>query len=141
MSNLIHIVYISISHRDLSEKELSDFLLDIRAKNKKLDITGLLLYNEGSFIQVIEGEKETIQTLFKLVKNDKRHTNIIELLTEPIVERSFPDWSMGFKVINSKNLEKIPGFSELMNEKLDSKALPGIAKQVVELLNSFRQYT
>ncbi|MRT94477.1 BLUF domain-containing protein [Ancylomarina sp. 16SWW S1-10-2] len=141
MSNLIHIVYISISHRDLSEKELSDFLLDIRAKNKKLDITGLLLYNEGSFIQVIEGEKEAIQTLFKLVKNDKRHTNIIELLTEPIAERSFPDWSMGFKVINSKDLEKIPGFSGLMNEELDSKALPGIAKQVVKLLNSFRQYT
>ena len=141
MSNLIHIVYISISHRDLSEKELSDFLRDIRAKNKKNNVTGLLLYNEGSFIQVIEGKKKTIQTLFKLVKNDKRHTNIIELLIEPIMERSFPDWSMGFKLINNKDLEQIPGFSGLMNEEHNSKALAGIAKQVVMLLNSFRQYT
>ncbi|PKQ63944.1 hypothetical protein BZG02_07995 [Labilibaculum filiforme] len=141
MSKLIHIVYISISHRDLSEKELSDFLREIRAKNKKLNITGLLLYKDGSFIQVIEGEEETLQTLFKQVKNDSRHTNIIELLTEPITERSFPDWSMGFRVVETKDLEKIRGFSALMNEEHDSEVLPGIADQVLMLLNSFRHYT
>lgn len=141
MSSLIHIVYLSISKRELSEKELADFLTDIRKKNKMKKVTGLLLYNEGTFIQVIEGERESIQDLFENVINDQRHTNIVKLLEEEIVSRSFPDWSMGFKIISNKEIENIPGFSDLLKEENSSEPIPGIAEQVMILLNSFRKFT
>ncbi|MDE5416932.1 BLUF domain-containing protein [Labilibaculum sp. DW002] len=140
MSKLIHIVYLSVSKQELSEKELADFLSVIRAKNKKLQVSGLLLYNEGMFIQVVEGEKKTVQNLFQNVKNDSRHSNIVKLLEEDIAKRSFPDWSMGFKIISNKETENIPGFSDLLKEEISSEPMPGIAEQVVILLNSFRRY-
>ncbi|MBI9059275.1 MAG: BLUF domain-containing protein [Labilibaculum sp.] len=140
MSKLIHIVYLSVSKQELSEKELADFLSVIRAKNKKLQVSGLLLYNEGMFIQVVEGEKKTVQNLFQNVKNDSRHSNIVKLLEEDIAKRSFPDWSMGFKIISNKETENIPGFSDLLKEEIASEPMPGIAEQVVILLNSFRRY-
>ncbi len=141
MSNLIHIVYLSVSKRELTEKELADFLTNIRAKNKKLKVSGLLLYNKGMFIQVIEGEKNTILNLFQNVTNDNRHSNIVKLLEEDIVRRSFPDWSMGFKIISYKETENIPGFSDLLKEEAAFEPIPGIAEQVMILLNSFRKYT
>lgn len=141
MPDLIHIVYVSTSKHDFSEKELSDLLQEIRVKNKSLGVTGLLLYNEGLFIQVVEGERQILQDLFQNIKKDLRHSNLVELLEEPITSRSFPNWSMGFKIVGNKELERIPGFSGLMNDNYHSVPLPGIAEQVLILLNSFRRYT
>ena len=141
MSELIHIVYVSTSTHDLSQLELDELLKSIRAKNKKNNITGLLLYNDGMFIQVIEGDVKRIIDLFELVKSDARHKNIVELLKEPIKKRSFPDWSMGFKRITNEDLKSIHGFSNFMSEDTDWEPDPGIAEQVLFLLNSFRKYT
>jgi len=141
MSELIHIVYVSTSTHDLSELELDDLLKGIRAKNKRNDITGLLLYNDGMFIQVIEGEIKRIIDLFDLVKSDSRHKNIVQILKEPIQKRSFPDWSMGFKRITNEDLESIQGFSTFMSDDTEWVPNPDIAEQVLYLLNSFRKYT
>lgn len=141
MYELIHIVYVSFALRNLSEKELHDLLEEIRAKNHSRDVTGLLLYNDRSFIQVIEGGKKTIQHLFNTIKNDSRHTNVVKLLEEPIDKRAFPDWSMGFQRISNEQSSKIPGFSDFMQREKPAETIRGSTQQVVYLLDSFRKYT
>ena len=111
MKELIHIVYVSFAQKELSEKELTGLLKEIRSKNAEQGITGLLLYNDGAFIQVIEGSKEIINRVFKSISNDQRHTNVVKLLEEPIVQRAFPDWTMGFRQISDEQSASIPGFS------------------------------
>ena len=141
MKDLIHIVYVSFSNEELSEKDLETLLQEIRSKNEQQQVTGLLLYNDGSFIQVIEGSQQTIRDLFNRIRGDERHTNVVKLLEEPIKTRAFPDWSMGFRKISSEQSSAIPGFSNFMHEQNPVKTIQGSTRQVVYLLNSFRKYT
>jgi len=141
MANLIHIVYVSFSSISLSEKEIIDLLTEVRKKNKDQNVTGLLLYNNESFIQVIEGATKTIHALFEKIKNDKRHENVVKLLEEPIENRAFPDWSMGFRQITKKQTAKIPGFSNFMFAETPETAVQKSTEQVVYLLNQFKAHT
>ncbi|WP_372645401.1 BLUF domain-containing protein [Ancylomarina sp.] len=141
MADLIHIVYLSYSVKELSESELNSLLATIRRKNEVQNITGLLLYNDEAFIQVIEGNRETIHQIFDLISKDSRHSNIVKLLEEPITKRAFPDWSMGFRKIDKEQNLQLPGFSDFMHTDKSTVSMKGITKEVMHLLNSFRKHT
>lgn len=141
MPGLIHIVYISMARKDLSEQELKDLLTEIRKKNADQGVTGLLLYNTGAFIQVIEGSEDTIHSVFRGISKDPRHSDLVKLLEESIEQRAFPDWSMGYRKITNKQSASIPGFSDFMHHKNPVQTLRKSTGQVVYLLNSFRKYT
>jgi len=141
MPDLIHIVYVSFSNKSLTEDEIVQLLKEVRAKNKAQDVTGLLLYNNEAFIQVIEGEKESIHTLYELIKKDTRHTNVVKLLEEPIEARAFPDWSMGFQRITKKETSEIRGFSDFMLSDNPEEKIKNTTSDVIYLLNKFRKYT
>jgi hypothetical protein len=141
MKDLTHIVYVSFSDKHLTEIELEELLTDIRERNQKQDVTGLLLYNDGSFIQIIEGPKEVIHNLYDKIKMDKRHSNIVLLLEDLINKRAFPDWSMGYYSITKEQGKRIPGYSDFMNADNPSDFLKGACKEVMRLLSSFRNYT
>ncbi len=141
MKDLIHIVYVSFSERELTEKELEELLVDIRKRNKLQKVTGLLLYKDGAFIQLIEGKTNTIQNLFERIKNDKRHSNIVLLLEESIKKRAFPDWTMGYFKLNKEQSGKIPGYSEFMHSTDSRKLIESTSHEAMKLLNSFKTYT
>src|SRR6056297_2099575 len=122
MKDLMHIVYVSFSFKDLTEIDLENLLADIRKRNKLQKVTGLLLYNDGTFIQLIEGKTRIIKNLFEKIKNDKRHSDVVLLLDESIKKRAFPDWTMGYYKLNREQSGKIPGYSDFMLSK-DSRKL------------------
>ena len=133
------IVYLSSSTSDLTEGELSNILSTSRKNNTAVDITGILLYGKGSFIQVLEGERPKIERLFSKIKEDIRHTGVTRLLSMDIFERNFPAWRMGFKKM--KDIEEI----DLLNEQLDfktkmSKNFPVQSPQIFKLLQTFKDY-
>ncbi len=75
MSNPIHqLVYISAAKHDFTERELQQLLIKARQNNKKLGITGMLLFHEGSFIQALEGKKELVEKLYEKIGQDQRHS-------------------------------------------------------------------
>ena len=90
MIDLIHIIYLSYSTKELSENELNGFWSTIRKQNEIQNITDLLLYNEEAFIQVIEGKREIIKNLFGRISKDSRHSNMVKLLGKTIEKRAFP---------------------------------------------------
>ena len=67
-----------------------------RSKNARLGITGMLLYKDGNFMQVLEGEDSVVRQLAAEIELDRRHKNFTILTEEPIVQRQFGDWSMAF---------------------------------------------
>lgn len=131
----------SFSSKALSEAELNGFLSSIRRKNQTQGITGLLLYNDEAFIQVIEGRKGIIDHVFKLISQDARHSNIVKLLEEPIEKRAFPDWSMGFRKLDRTNNTKIVGYSDFMHQDKSRFKATECAESVRHLLNSFKRHT
>lgn len=141
MPALFHIAYVSFSDKKFTEKELEHLLFEIRSKNKEQNITGLLLYNNESFIQVVEGEKQILLKVFEQIKEDGRHHNIVKLIEEPIEKRSFPDWSMGFEMVDYKKTKNIPGFSNFMTTDNPARLIKNASREVMKLLNSFIRYT
>ena len=105
-----YIVYVSTAQRPLSEKELIDVLKVSRTNNKKYNVTGILLYCQGTFMQVLEGDKNSIDRIYKAIELDTRHKNIIKLASGISNKRNFPDSSMAFASVNPETLQEIEGF-------------------------------
>ena len=45
------LLYISAANHDFTEEELEALLIKARSNNEKVNVSGMLLYHEGSFIQ------------------------------------------------------------------------------------------
>lgn len=101
------IVYFSSSVGPFDEKALADIVQQSQTNNPPLGITGVMLYVRGSIIQVLEGPKDVIETLYSKIERDSRHTGIAKVFSRPIARRLFSDWSMGYETITEQQLENI----------------------------------
>ncbi|RFZ90691.1 BLUF domain-containing protein [Mucilaginibacter conchicola] len=130
---MLSIVYISAAVDLLTDEDLKDLLIQSQTSNKKYDVTGLLLYYKGVFMQVIEGSSEHITQLFRNIEKDQRHTAVIKLAEEEIEERAFGDWAMAFKTISDEEFSKIEAY--VQPAKLN---LPENSKsEAVKLIKTF----
>jgi hypothetical protein len=82
------ICYISTATKDFNDKEVRDLMQEWRDQNSKLDIKGILLYSEGHFFQVLEGEKKDVLSLFQEIQQDTRHTSVIQVLGKDVSKGS-----------------------------------------------------
>lgn len=90
------LIYLSAAKTPLSDKELLAHLEKVRENNKKNDITGILMYADGNFLQLLEGSKEAVVKLFQQIGADKRHHYVTKIKEGYEKERFFPDTSMAF---------------------------------------------
>lgn len=88
-SPLLSLVYISASSHLMNDAELEAILQESRENNSELGLTGMLLYYEGAFMQVLEGSEEVVRSLYMRIAQDPRHHRILPLLEEYIAERNF----------------------------------------------------
>lgn len=111
--NLVHCIYCSASSKGtFSPSELQELLDKCRLNNAKLDVTGILLYKDGSFFQILEGDETVVKNLFETIAKDKRHKRTTKIIVEPIEERSFANWTMGYPKLTTKELAQIPGLND-----------------------------
>ena len=107
------VIYSSAAVAPFSEAELGLLLSLARTNNARLEVTGMLVYHDGSFLQVIEGEPAVLDVLFERIGRDKRHHRVLPLLKREIEERHFAEWQMGFASL--KNLpQNLPGYSDYL---------------------------
>lgn len=108
---LSKLIYASQATRPMKPEELTALLAAARAKNETLGITGLLLYCNQSFLQVLEGEAEVLDKLYQTIEQDSRHDKLRMLGRAPIDARKYTGWSMGFEHVDEDQLiETLPGF-------------------------------
>jgi EAL domain-containing protein (putative c-di-GMP-specific phosphodiesterase class I) len=137
MAHLIHLIYCSTAKHSFSRSELSVLLINARKRNVQLGVTGILLYSDGNFFQVLEGEIETVDHLFKKISQDDRHKNVTIIIREAIPERAFGDWTMAYSDISPEEADTIIGASDFFGKGASFANLgQGRAKK---LLNAFRQ--
>ena len=91
-----HILYRSHATRPLSEAQLQDILAAARSRNAHHQITGLLLYNNGCLVQVLEGPAAAVRALFTYIERDARHTHVVTISEGHGPERRFGNWEMAF---------------------------------------------
>jgi hypothetical protein len=77
-------------------QEIENVLQVSRQRNKTLNITGALFFNEGCFTQVLEGDESEVTAVYESIQRDARHTNVAILSTDFSDARRFSEWSMAF---------------------------------------------
>lgn len=116
MSDLYHLIYTSAAATDISEEELQNILKSARHNNTTIGITGILLYESGSFLQVLEGSKAAVQAFYNEIAKDPRHTDVKILVEEPISKRDFGDWTMGYAGLTREQLQQVEGLNDFYND-------------------------
>ena len=85
---------------------LKDIVSSSKRNNPKTLITGALFFHNGRFLQVIEGPKKSVDDLMSHITKDYRSKNLLELVNEPILERSFSLWNMdSFNLSEKEHLD------------------------------------
>lgn len=139
MRNPIHrIVYVSSANGLFDKAALLDLLNKARDNNRRLGVTGILLYKDGDFIQLLEGERATVQALYRAIAGDPRHSGTILILEEDVSERIFSDWSMGFRDLSDPDVQSTPGYSQFMNSRQVAKGFGQDPAECLELLRLFK---
>lgn len=90
------LVYTSTSKKMLDERELRLILRAARERNAMDQVTGLLIYHDGCFLQVLEGEEGSIMACYQRISRDSRHTNCILMSNEAVTGRMFSQWWMSY---------------------------------------------
>lgn len=90
------LTYQSKSITDLNLEILNTILEESIARNSTLKITGCLIYFNGHFIQILEGEKQDVIAVYEKIITDKRHHQIELLWENDSQKRYFENWNMGF---------------------------------------------
>ncbi len=90
-------VYVSTATRLLADEDLDAILSSARAFNAREGISGVLMYADGTFFQLLEAEPRTIDAVLVRIERDHRHYGITPMLRHDVDARSFPDWAMGFR--------------------------------------------
>jgi hypothetical protein len=135
--NEIILVYCSVAIRPFDTKDIVDLLTISRKNNEKAGITGMLLYIDETFFQVLEGDEENLHNLYKKIECDERHTKVVKLIEEPVDKRTFSDWSMGYAKATRAELSTIPGLNDFFVSGLSFNALEKGRAKV--LLEAFRE--
>ncbi len=91
---LFQLIYMSTLATD--EPDILHGILDSSVRNNpRKNITGMMLYSEGSVLQVLEGEKDDVLELFRVIERDVRHSGIYLLIESEISTRNFPPGAWG----------------------------------------------
>ncbi len=106
------IIYSSQAAYDVAPGDLVKLLEVARHNNARLGVTGMLLYCNNSFLQVLEGDAKALTRLIGIISEDPRHRNFRVLLDEEVPGSLFPDWTMGFVNVSEGELaENLEGFT------------------------------
>lgn len=122
MNELQALVYVSTAAHHLSEAEIGHLLDRARERNAKEQVTGVLLYSHGNFMQYLEGPRAGVARIYEHIVADRLHHGIIELVREPIAVREFSDWTMAFRSISAFGLSSPDKFDDLFIAKIDPAA-------------------
>jgi len=105
-----YIIYIGSTVKLMTETELADMLIENQQNNRISNITGMLIYAEGTFMQVLEGNEEDVKNACRKMERNTRHKNIIKLAEDHLSKPNFSTWSMAFLASNRAVVEKLEGY-------------------------------
>ena len=137
--SLYHLVYVSIAEHPFGPEELLQLLERSRENNLRDEITGMLLYKDGKFMQLLEGPEQAVCATYARIAKDRRHREITVLLEGERPERDFEEWSMGFHDLEAESAQNTPGFSQFLTSDLSVFEFASDPSKAHQLLRIFRR--
>lgn len=137
---ILTLTYTSSATDLMSVTQLVELIEQIRRKNERLGVTGLLLYSGGNVIQTLEGTAYVVDAVFDAIRTDARHGGVRVLDRRLVDERSFSTWSMGFRNVSAREVADLQDFTEFARQSVGHD-LVAHATPAFELLETFRVNT
>ena len=134
--SLSHLIYLSSLDAE-SVSEVPEIVRVSVRNNTVSDITGMLLCYDRNVIQVLEGDRQAVDQVFKRIERDSRHSGIMVLINREIETRHFSAWSMGYYQLSGADLAAFPDIATIFKyapNEIEARARPGLA---LILLKSF----
>jgi hypothetical protein len=101
---LYQLVYSSVATEAMPKSKLYKILHGARAANTIADVTGLLVFAEGKFLQVLEGPREIVRELMQKIAADQRHKDVRVIAERDVEDRIFSSWKMAYVSTNAREL-------------------------------------
>lgn len=136
---LVHLIYVSSASVDLSDDGLDEILSVSIRNNTPCHITGMLLYADKNFMQVLEGDESQVDATFSRIEKDPRHSQVMVIARELIAKRDFADWSMRFRRLVDRDAKNHPGWAPYFSSGFDGEALEAEPSVALNLLKLFAQ--
>lgn len=99
------ISYVSTASNYVTKAEIDTLLKDCVTSNKENNIAGILLYSDGNFLQVLEGEKEKVTQLYENIQADDRHHGVLKILGREISEVLYEGYDSNFILEQPQNFD------------------------------------
>lgn len=136
------IIYTSRSQNSFHIDEIKKMLLKAKQFNKVNNITGIILYYKLQFIQLIEGDKESIESLYKDIQADKRHFDVETIISTFSKQSLWTEWSMAFYDFSNTTdqsdylrLLLEASFEDVNSKQKDSKVLTTLRQHTSLILD------
>lgn len=136
---MISLTYVSSALHFFKTNELVQLLHRCRENNARLHVTGMLLYKEGNFMQVLEGAPANVRKVFRTIAADPRHSGVVKLAEEDMEFRVFKEWPMAFCNLDKMDPSSISGYAAFADVSLISPVFqkdPSRAQQLMLALRS-----
>jgi hypothetical protein len=130
---LTQLIYISRAVGPQTTTVTSQILETARAFNKSHNLTGVLCQGKGLYVQVLEGERSVVNSLYRRIAADSRHVDAEIVLFGEIKNRQFKDWSMALVNLSIDDPMVTMKHPEFDPYSADSSAIIGL---ITELLSS-----
>ena len=128
--------YISFLAEGLDTKEVMKSIKEVsKIKNDKYGLTGLLIYSNEIFLQVLEGEEVNVDITYKIIQNDTRHFGSQILFEQENTERAYSEWSMKFNYLEKIDLTVINRMLHFSNEIKRKQGLSNT--EIVSIFENF----
>jgi hypothetical protein len=131
-------VYVSTAEARLDDQGLLDLLTVSRRNNAQHDVTGVLCYASGNFMQALEGDESTLMALERNLRADTRHYDVTTIVSYPIRKRVFGAWSMALSHLDKLSLENQADFVSLTTIRVPQPGSSPIPL-TLKLLDGFRR--
>ncbi|NJW51937.1 BLUF domain-containing protein [Salinimicrobium oceani] len=125
--------YVSTVEQDVSQETIEQILKESSINNNRDRITGILLFSNGNFFQVLEGKKEKVEQLYQRIARDPRHYNLICIFKKKIPFSRFEQYENEFLSLDATYSSNDLHLYAAQIEKLD----PEIQKSVTYILSNF----
>ena len=132
------LTYVSSATAPFTSDQLRDLLVICGTNNRRDGISGMLLYKDGNFMQVLEGEDTSVRKAHAKIACDPRHRGLITLIQGAQDGRHFPGWCMGFRDLGADS-PKPAGYSEFLNSSLVGDEFAGNPSRAQKLLTMFKE--
>jgi uncharacterized Fe-S cluster-containing MiaB family protein len=125
-----HIVYCSRASHHMDKEALDKIITTAKHHNPRFGITGLLVFGSGIFFQWLEGPRDNVTSLFKIISADQSHTDVVLITKEDeIRERLFPNWDM--ELVAAEDISAV--LEDAMHEASDPKHKKTLSNMLQEL--------